>query len=242
MPATRLKVRRDGDATARMSSVRDVLFGRWLELSRAGGATDDAAVRAAYEDVLARHAEPQRRHHTAEHVADVLQTIRALADPRLPAVDTALATIADYQAVCFAGWLHDVIYDPASSTNEEESAVYAAGLIASLGLPSEMADEVARLIRLTRSHEVATDDVNGMVLIDADLAILAARPKRYDRYARDIRAEYAHVDDDTYRAARAAVLERFLARGSLFNCEVMMRRCDQPARANLRRELATWRG
>ena len=81
-----------------------------------------------------------------------------------------------------------------------------------------------------------------MVLMDADLAILGSRAKRYDRYSAAIRAEYAHVDDESYRAGRAAVLESFLTKGSLFHCYVMVNRCDAAARANLTRELADLRG
>ena len=118
----------------------------------------------------------------------------------------------------------------------------AFALLTRLALPAALAEEVARLIRLTQHHEVASGDHNGMVLMDADLAILGARPKRYDRYAAAIRAEYAHVDDDTYRAGRAAVLEGFLAKGSIYHCYVMVNRCDAPARANMTRELTALRG
>jgi len=75
-------------------------------------------------------------------------------------------------------------------------------------------------------------------LNDADLAILAARPKRYDRYSVAIRAEYGHLDDDAYRAGRRGVLESFLARGSIYGTEQMVNRCDAAARLNLSRELA----
>lgn len=219
--------------------MRDPLPRRWTELCRAAGATDEDAIGALLADILERYAEPQRHYHTAEHVLEVLQTIAALGDPALPAVDTQLAGPGAYHAVCFAGWLHDVIYDPRSGTNEEDSAVYAVERLGALGLAAGLTDEVGRLIRLTQQHEVADDDLNGMVLMDADLAILSARRKRYDRYAEAIRAEYQHVDDESYRAGRAAVLRTFLDRGSLYSTQLMVTRCDEAARANLRRELAS---
>ena len=57
-------------------------------------------------------------------------------------------------------------------------------------------EEVVRLVLLTAGHEVEPGDRNGAVLVDADLSILGAPPERYARYAADVRAEYAHVDDD----------------------------------------------
>lgn len=216
--------------------MRDPTAWRWDRTCRYAGATEDGAISAALGDILARHSEPQRHHHTIEHVAEVTQTIRALGDPRLPVADTALAP-ESYSAACLAGWLHDVVYDPTSATNEADSAEYASRCLATLGIDEWITGETARLILATATHEVTSQDGAGMVLMDADLAILAARRKRYDRYASAIRAEYPHLDDATYAAGRATILRGFLDRGSLYYCEQMVTRCDEAARQNLRREL-----
>jgi len=137
-----------------------------------------------------------------------------------------------------------VIYDPTAKAgaNETASARHAAQVLATLGVDPEARTEVARLVELTAGHQVprlddGREDDNGMLLVDADLAILGARRARYERYAAAIRLEYAHVDDDAYRAGRRAVLETFLARGSLYFTALMRDRCDEPARENLRWEL-----
>jgi len=218
--------------------MRDPLSRRFVELCRSAGATDEVTTMELLEEILSRHAEPQRHHHTSEHVAEMLQTVAALADPALPAVDTRLAGEGAFHAVCFATWLHDVVYDPTSSTNEQDSADFAGERLGVLGLPPGLVEETQRLILLTRDHEIVAGDLNAMVLNDADLAILAARPKRYDRYSVAIRAEYGHLDDDAYRAGRRGVLESFLARGSIYGTEQMVNRCDAAARLNLSRELA----
>ena len=56
------------------------------------------------------------------------------------------------------------------------------------------------------------------------------------------------LPDPTFEWSRAAehcrlawLRGHFLARGSLYHCELMVVRCDEPARVNLRRELATLR-
>nr|MBA3233229.1 hypothetical protein [Propionibacteriales bacterium] len=73
---------------------------------------------------------------------------------------------------------------------------------------------------------------------DCDLAVLASDEPRYAAYVDRVREEYGHVDDDTFRAGRAAVLRRLLALPTLFNTVEGKRRWLDLARANLRRELA----
>ena len=101
-----------------------------------------------------------------------------------------------------------------------------------------MVEEVRRLVLLTAGHEVGPGDANGAVLADADLAILAAEPDRYARYATDVRAEYGHLDDAAWRAGRAAVLRRFADRPRLYVTDRAHDRLDGLARRNLASELA----
>jgi predicted metal-dependent HD superfamily phosphohydrolase len=167
----------------------------------------------------------------------VLQTIRSLSSPSDPGATFRLDRPDDDRAVSLAAWFHDVVYDPRSATNEDDSAALAVDELGAVGVEPSIVDEVARLVRLTAGHSVAPGDDNGALLVDADLAILGSRPARYDRYAADVRDEYAFVDDDAFRAGRSRVLETFLDLGSIYHCELMVMRCDDSARGNLRREL-----
>ena len=54
------------------------------------------------------------------------------------------------------------------------------------------------------------------MLCDADLAVLGGDATEYAQYAADIREEYAHVDDDAFRAGRIAVLQRLLEKQPLY--------------------------
>jgi len=203
----------------------------------AAPSADPDAAAAAGERLLERYREPHRHYHTTEHLAEVLQTIRSLSDPSDPGVSFRLDTPAQYHAATLAAWYHDAIYDPRSDTNEDESADLAVAELTGLVVEPALVAEVGRLVRLTATHQVGPNDDPAMVLMDADLAILGARTARYDRYARDVRAEYADVPDDAYRQGRALVLRRFLDLGSIYHCELMVLRCDSNARRNLRREL-----
>ena len=101
--------------------------------------------------------------------------------------------------------------------------------------------EVGRLIRLTKTHDVQPDDRIGAILISIDLSILGAKPARYDAYAAAIRQEFIHVPEADYRAGRAKVLGRFAARPVIFPDAVFAARYDRQARENLARELASLR-
>ena len=112
-------------------------------------------------------------------------------------------------------------------------------VLARCQLRPKPADEVGRLIRLTESHQVASEDRLGAILISIDLSILGAEPARYDAYAAAIRKEYAHVGDGDYRAGRAKVLSLFAARPFIFPDADFAAKYDRQARQNLARELAS---
>jgi predicted metal-dependent HD superfamily phosphohydrolase len=173
-----------------------------------------------------RYREPHRRYHDLRHLQEVLQTVDDLAD----AAD-------DVEAVRWAAWFHDAVYDVHRDDNEERSAQLAERDLAALGLDRATVSEVSRLVRLTATHQPEDDDANGAVLCDADLRILAADPWRHAEYVADVRAEYAHVPDPEFRAGRAAVLRSLLSSDRLFRTERAYTRWEERARANLAAEL-----
>ena len=190
-------------------------------------------VRAGHDDlleaVLARHREPHRRYHTITHVAWVIRTIDEL---------VAVVPVPSLAIVHLAAIYHDAVYDPRATDNEARSADLAHVVGDELGWPVRDRDEVARLILATASHEVEPDDVAGAVLLDADLAVLGAEPAAYRAYATGVRVEYAHIDDATWSAGRAAVLRAFLERDHIFATAPMRAAREHRGRANLTAEIA----
>ena len=149
---------------------------------------------AEVRDALLAAYATDRGYHDTRHLTEVLDRVDELASG---------GEDFDRPAVELAAWFHDAVYDGRDGA-EERSAQWALDALA--GRP--VAEEVARLVRLTERHAPADDDANGCALSDADLAILAAAPERYAEYTADVRREYAHVPDDLFRAGRAAVLRR----------------------------------
>ncbi|MEU3713740.1 HD domain-containing protein [Streptomyces catenulae] len=190
-----------------------------------GAAGPDPAPYA--ENLLARWAEPQRRYHTVAHLAAVLARVDELA-----------AYAADPGTVELAAWFHDAVYRPDRSENEERSAALAERALPELGLDAARTAQVARLVRLTVSHDPEPGDRDGEVLCDADLAVLAGTPDAYAAYAAAVREEYGFVPDPDFTAGRAAVLRQLLGLPRLFRTPLGRERWEDAARHNLATELA----
>ncbi|MEU3446320.1 hypothetical protein AB0H29_03680 [Streptomyces thermolilacinus] len=209
----------------------DELRRRWEEAVRDARdgrpAAPDAPPAARYaDDLLRRWAEPQRRYHTTDHLLAVLHRVDELADHA-----------DDLAAVRLAAWFHDAVYLPDRDTNEERSARLAERALPELGVDPARTAEVARLVRLTVTHDPAPGDRDGEVLCDADLAVLAGGAQAYAAYAAAVREEYGFVPDDAFRAGRAGVLRQLLGLPCLFRTPYGAEHWEPAARHNLTVEL-----
>ncbi len=136
----------------------------------------------------------ERHYHTLAHVNDCLNEFQALKHlcPHPVAVELAI-------------WFHDIIYDPRSSDNEEQSAALADTLLTKARCDIRRRETVKALILATK-HPSVPQDMNQCVIIDSDLAILGQPARRFDEYERQIRQEYAWVPEEIYRRKRREFL------------------------------------
>lgn len=175
------------------------------------------------EDLLARWSETHRKHHNVAHLHEVLDAIGAVADD---------GVAFDREAVELAAWFHDAIYEIGRDDNEDRSAELARELLDA----SPIRDEVARLVLVTKGHQVDAGDVNAAVLSDADLSVLGSVPARYQQYAAAVRQEYAAVPDDVFKPARAQLLSALLD-GPIFHTGPGLDRWEEQARRNVGEEI-----
>jgi predicted metal-dependent HD superfamily phosphohydrolase len=160
--------------------------------------------------IISRYREPHRRYHTLDHVLDVAERCRDA---------QSLCDKEDRLSLQLAALFHDIVYDPKSQRNEENSADL---MIETLGahVASRDLNAAAKIILMTKSHSSAHTK-SEKVFADADLAILAEEKIIYDSYVKNIRNEYAHVDDYTFKAGRLVFLETMLdqikRKGRLFH-------------------------
>lgn len=193
----------------------------WDEAVLALGGTPGSAQPAE------RYAEPHRKYHDLTHVRQVVRDAVAMTEGR------------DRAVVALAAWAHDVVYDGRPGEDERASAAWARATLTAAGLAEDDVARVAGLVLATAGHTAPPGDRAAQALLDADLAILAAPPEEYERYRQSVRAEYAHVTDDQWRAGRAAVLRSLLAKDPLYP---LARHREAAARRNLAAELAALEG
>lgn len=176
--------------------------------------------------LLAAYADETRGYHDTRHLTEVLDRLDELAEA---------GTTYDRTPVLLAAWFHDAVYDGERDA-EERSAAWAEDALPGL-VDEALVAEVTRLVRLTETHQPADADLNGCALSDADLAILASPGERYASYISAVRREYAHLDDDVFRAGRAQVLGSLADKAHLFHTPYARAHWEDAARANLAREL-----
>jgi predicted metal-dependent HD superfamily phosphohydrolase len=179
------------------------------------------------DDLVAAYSDPSRGYHDTQHLAEVLGRLDELAEA---------GTDFDTTPVLLAAWFHDAVYDGERDA-EERSAAWAEDALPTVA-PAPVVAEVARLVRLTETHQPDDADPNGCALSDADLGILAAPSDRYQEYVAAVRWEYAHLSDDVFHPGRASVLRSLADKPHLFHTAYARERWEAPARTNLERELA----
>lgn len=161
---------------------------------------------------ISQLSEPHRHYHSLDHIKAMLSHY----DGRLPEIVAAI-------------WLHDIVYDPRADDNEERSAAQARADL----VPGPSTEIVVRLILDSKHH--AGGDALTDLFNDLDLGIIGSDPAVYDRYAAQIRREYAFVPDAVYRPARAGILRGFNQR-RVFKTQGFHHLEDR-AHANLEREI-----
>lgn len=183
------------------------------------------------DDLLDRWQEPHRGYHGIRHLVAVLDALGELSAPRPPGPE-----------VRAAAWFHDAIYEGTAGEDEERSAQLAETALAAVGCPPASIDAIAAMVRATAGHldptPAAEVDADTALLLDADLAILAADPDTYDAYTTGVRAEHADVPDAAFADGRRRALRSLLDRPVLFHSDAARDRYEDRARANLARELA----
>jgi predicted metal-dependent HD superfamily phosphohydrolase len=197
----------------------------WLALWRRLEAKGDPW--PTYENLLERYAGPGRAYHTIVHVEHCLRELADVGEPT-----------ANLDALQFALWFHDAVYDTRAKDNEERSAALAREVARSASLSDGFGDRVTALILATK-HTDPPITADEQLLVDVDLTILGQQAAKFDEYESQIRAEYSWVPAGAYVEARCRILSSFLARPRIYSTEFFGRKYEGIARENLSRSMRT---
>lgn len=201
-----------------------VNFDRWtqacFEIGVAPEQRDYRRVRRAWRG-MGRH------YHTLSHLDACLREFDGARDLALRPGEVELAL-----------WFHDAVYRSWRRDNELQSAALAVDMLRAA--PIDTVERIRQMIIDTqhRDEELGGDTA---LVADVDLSILGQPPAVYEGFARAIRREYWWVPRQRYLAGRVALLDRLLARSSIYQHDRFYEKYEAPARHNLAAELARLR-
>lgn len=190
---------------------------RWAPLADRLGLSD-----AVLADLITAYGEPHRCYHTLVHILEMLDChaeSRHLAD--------------NPDTIDLAVWFHDCIYDATLEYGENErlSAEHLGDVYA-----GECSVAAQTLIRHSAGH-AASDDPDTQLFCDLDLYRLGVPFEDFDQHGRDVRAEYAWIEEDVWTTKRNAFFQALLDRPVIYQTGYWRDRLEKQARENLSRTI-----
>ena len=198
---------------------------RALFLSLAHKYSEDAVlIETLWNEIEQAYAGKKRFYHNIGHLEHLYAQL-------LPVRER----LEDEDAVFFALFYHDLVYQVTQHDNEEKSAQRARACLSALGFPAARIDRCAAHILATKGHTWSSDpDTN--LFTDADLSILGQDESVYEAYCKAVRKEYAIYPDLLYRPGRKKVVRHFLDMARIYKTDYFFERLEALARKNLERE------
>lgn len=151
-------------------------------------------------DVIKAYDEPHRFYHTLDHIQDVLQNLNN-------------ANLLKHDELFLTAIFHDIIYNPQSATNEEDSALFFIDAAKNTSLTQAQKEHVKQLI-LDTKHHIPNVEFSAE-FINADLAILSSSFDKLITYEKQIFKEFQFVDYSIYKLKRLEVLKQLNKNGNL---------------------------
>ncbi len=183
-----------------------------------------ALVPPSYLMIQRAYSEPHRHYHTSAHI-----------DACLTHLNDHAYLAQDIDALEYAIWMHDVVYDTQRQDNEARSADLAASLLLSANANVDP-QAVHALIMATKRHDSSLSDDTGL-MCDIDLSVLALGRADYAAYVEAVRLEYHWVPALQFNQHRKAFLESLLVKESIYRHGRLIKLWENAARENIRDEL-----
>jgi predicted metal-dependent HD superfamily phosphohydrolase len=202
------------------------LHAQWVSLA-SQYASGPSAIESLFNSIVEHYSASARAYHNLSHIQSLLSMGLSLSDK-----------IQNRDALYFAIWFHDVIYDTKRSDNEEKSAEFAVEALASLGVPEQTIAITRDMILATKHHRADDLSWDMKAFLDLDTSILGAPEEIYKEYSRAIRKEYSWVPGFLYRKGRMKVLNDFLDRESIYQTEEIGAKYETQARHNIAEEIS----
>lgn len=179
-----------------------------------------------FDEVRSLYSSPGRRYHTPEHVEHCLRQL-----------DVIPGLVNDRDALEFAIWYHDAIYELDRTDNELKSARLFqrhAGQCMSKDLVAKVFDLI--MVTVHNDHLPSSSDQEFMV--DIDLSSFGLPWNQFLQDSIAVREEKPHLSDAEFYVRQAAFLQSLLDRRSFCLTPFFRKRHEKRARENIARYLS----
>lgn len=183
-----------------------------------------------YAELSTIYSQSHRYYHTIEHINQCLGEYEQFMDK-----NPSLFFLK--REVYLALWFHDVVYNPHSKLNEENSVEIFSQWAIEKDL-SINEDVVKELILGTKTHSSSSKEyeLEHDIVNDIDLSILGQPENIYLIYRENIRKEYKHVPVDKYYVSRTKFVEEFLNKKNIYSLKYFQNKYEAKAKKNLESE------
>lgn len=202
---------------------------QWIALAMKYS-TDTDKIEAIWNEIKFSYSSETRFYHNLYHIKLMLELLQFHNEK-----------LINTDAVLFAVWFHDIIYDPLQFNNEEKSSEYATEKMKQLNIPEDIILKSSLLILKTKNHMIidAQEDIDIQLFLDTDLVVLGAKPEKYKQYTEQIRMEYQTYNNLIYYKGRKKVLEKFLDTTFIYRTVEYRNQYEKQARNNIINEIQT---
>ncbi len=178
-----------------------------------------------YDDLRSLYSTPGRRYHTPEHVEHCLRQLDLI--PNL---------VDDRDALEFAIWYHDAVYELDRNDNELKSARLFQRHVASC-MPKQLVTTVYDLIMVTVHNDRKPTTGDQAFMVDIDLSSFGLPWRQFLEDSIAVRDEKPHLSDAEFYARQSAFLRSLLERPHFCLTLFFRERHEQQARSNISRYL-----
>lgn len=190
-----------------------------------GYTADEGVGMKLWRELEKAYSGPKRAYHSFGHLESLLQELEPCKEQ-----------VVNWNAVLFAVFYHDIIYNVRKKDNEEQSAIAGAKALQMIGADAKTIKLCYEHILATKAHRL-TGNSDTDLFTDADLSILGKDRDTYSLYCQQVRKEYKLYPDILYKPGRRKVVAHFLDMPRIFKTTYFFTRYEAAARANLRWEL-----
>ncbi len=178
-----------------------------------------------WKEIVDAYQEEKRCYHNLDHLNYIYRKL-----------EECTQKAENREAVLFALFYHDLIYDIPNNNNEARSAETGAMRMTGLGLGRSTIDLCVKHILATRDHR-KSDNPDTDLFCDADIAILGESGPVYDDYCRKVRREYFEFSEEEFARGRSAEIQKLLEMEQIFKTQHFHDRYEKAARRNLATEI-----